>query len=244
MDILLTRIDPQAPAPPLPPECEPCAVARICRASRNGEDAPLAPLIRTRKRVRRGDAVYRAGDRLQSLYVVRSGSMKIRVTTPSGLEQITDFPVVGALLGMDALETGVHACDAIALEDSMLCILPFAELMGCLQHDAAATQQFHRLVARDINQCRRLLLTLGCMSTEERIADFIVGMSEQMASHGYSAREFTLKMTRDDIASHLGMTVETVCRALARLQEASFVNVTRRHLEIRNVDALRKMSSG
>lgn len=244
MDILSTRVDSPPMQPHLPRECEHCSLSGLCRASRQDEPLPLATSIRSRKLVHRGESVYRAGDRLQNLYVLRSGSMKIRVTSPSGLEQITDFPLAGALLGLDALESGIHVCDAIALEDSMLCILPFAELVGNCQHDLVAAQQLHRLIARDINQCRRLLLSLGCMTTDERVADFVMGISEQMASHGYSPREFTLKMTREDIASHLGMKVETVCRVLARLQEASLLNVSRRHVEIRNVDALRKISSG
>jgi CRP/FNR family transcriptional regulator len=235
-----------SPETALPPQaapagdCAACPLARLCHPT---EDAPV-PAFRARRRVRQGEAIYRAGDALQNLYRLRSGSVKIRHTNPSGLEQITAFPIAGALLGLDAIETGAHASDAIALEDSLVCVLPYADLMRNCHQDFTAAQLFNRLIAHDINECRHLLMALGCMTTEERVANFLMGISRQMAANGYSPREFILKMTREDIASHLGMKVETVCRVLARLQAASLVQVRRRRLEIRDIDALRKMGCG
>ncbi|MGY6270444.1 helix-turn-helix domain-containing protein [Achromobacter denitrificans] len=227
-----------------PGGCAACPLSPICHAAGDGDNLPAAPASRARRLVRQGEAVYRAGDPLLNLYFLRSGSVKIRSTNPAGLEQITAFPIAGALLGLDAMETGAHASDAIALEDSFVCVLPFADLMRNCRRDFAAARLFHRLMARDINECRQLLLALGRMTTEQRVARFLMGMSEQMAAGGYSPREFVLKMTREDISNHLGMKVETVCRVLSRLQAASLVKVDRRRLEIRNIEALRKMSRG
>ncbi|CAB3825871.1 helix-turn-helix domain-containing protein [Achromobacter pulmonis] len=223
-------------------DCMSCVMARLCRAP--SEEACLAPAARSRRSVRRGEALYRAGDALHNLYLLRAGSMKIRVTNTSGLEQITAFPVAGSLLGLDAIETGIHTCDAIALEDSVTCALPYRELEANCERDADVGRQFHRLIAHDMNQCQRLLLTLGRMTTDERLASFLVDTSEQMAAHGYSPRKFVLKMTREDIANHLGMKIETVCRVFSRLQSASLLHVSKRHLEILDVEALRRMSCG
>ncbi|CAO3930133.1 helix-turn-helix domain-containing protein [Achromobacter mucicolens] len=231
-------------APGVSADCDRCALARICRAGSDAARPPPSDLVRCRRLIHRGESVYRAGDALQNLYVLRSGSVKLRATNRAGLEQIMGFPSAGALLGLDAIESGTHRCDAIALEDSLVCVLPFSEIMGRCRDDFSCAQQFHRLIAHDIDQYRRLLLTLGCMKTEQRVADFLVGMSDQMSANGYSPLAFTLKMTREDIANHLGMKVETVCRVLGRLQEAALVNVSRRQLQIRDVDALRQMSSG
>ncbi|WP_454669489.1 helix-turn-helix domain-containing protein [Achromobacter kerstersii] len=226
----------------VPPNCELCVMAHLCNPVSDGY-APQIPVpVRSQKLVHSGEPVYRAGDPLLNLYQLRSGSAKVRVTNLSGQEQITAFPVAGALLGLDGIETGIHTCDAIALEDSLVCILPYAELMGNCRKDYGVAQQFNRLIAHDSNQYCRLLLTLGCMTTDERVAGFLIGISEQMAANGYSPLAFTLKMTREDIANHLGMKVETVCRVLARLQVASMVKVSRRQLEIRNVEGLRQMS--
>ncbi|MFY3309986.1 helix-turn-helix domain-containing protein [Achromobacter ruhlandii] len=225
----------------LPRECASCEVVRFCHPL---DAVSLAPTMRGRRGLRRGEALYRAGDALLNLYLLRAGSMKIRVTNTSGLEQITAFPAAGSLLGLDGIETGIHTCDAIALEDSVTCALPYRELQANCERDAEVGRQFHRLIAHDINQCQRLLLILGRMTTDERIASFLVETSEQMAAHGYSSRQFVLKMTREDIANHLGMKIETVCRVFARLQTASLLQVSKRHLEILDVDALRRMSCG
>lgn len=228
----------------LPPECERCTLARLCHPTGDGSTPRATQTMRCQRRIYRGEAVYRTGDALQNLYELRSGSMKMRVTSRAGTEQIMAFPAAGALLGLDAIGTGAHRCDAIALEDSTVCILPFSDVTGRCRDDFAWAQQLNRLIARDIDQYRRLMLTLGSMKSDERIADFLLGLSEQMAANGYSPRVFTLKMTRGDIANHLGMKIETVCRVLARLQKASLVKVSRRQLEIRSVEALRQMSCG
>lgn len=223
-------------------DCESCPMARVCHPA--CAEPAMTQGERGRRLLRRGEALFRAGDALQYLYQLRAGSLKIRVTNHAGLEQITAFPATGALLGLDAIESGFHACDAIALEDSLLCALPYAQLLANCGLDPLAARQFHRLIAHDINHCQRLLLTLGRMSTDERIASFLVETSEQMAAHGYSAREFILKMTREDIANYLGMEIETVSRVFSRLQAASLLQVSKRHLKLPDIDALRRMSSG
>lgn len=222
-------------------QCEACTLDRICHARIDAEPIQ-ASVPRTRRLVRQGDTIYRAGDPLHNLYLLRSGSVKIRATNPAGLEQITAFPVAGAVLGLDAIETGTHTSDAIALEDSLVCILPFCELLRNCRQDFIAAEQFNRLISHDINESRDLLMALGCMTTEERVAHFLIGISERMTANGYSPCEFILKMTRQDIANHLGMKVETVCRVFARLQAAALVRVHRRQLQICDIDELRKVS--
>ncbi|WP_232311909.1 helix-turn-helix domain-containing protein [Achromobacter spanius] len=236
-----------------PGDCDACGMARICRAGpANGAwslhhsptyASPLHQATRNWRLVHRGEPVYRAGDPLTNLYYLRAGSAKIRVTNPSGSEQIAAFPISGTLLGLDAIATGTHECDAIALEDSLVCVLPFNELMSQCSYDLAATKELNRLIAQEVNQFRRLLTALGCMTTEGRVARFLVNLSEQMAANGYSAREFTLKMSREDIANHLGMTIETVCRTFGRMRTASLLTVKGRNLQIRNLEALKKVGS-
>jgi len=244
MDAALVSPSNIAWQPAMPSACQTCSAERFCRPVGQTEPSSMFPVNRSRKVIHRGESVYRTGDALQNFFLLRSGSVKMRVTNSSGLEQITAFPVAGAMLGLDGIETGHHTCDAIALEDSLVCVLPFADLMRNCRDDFGAAQHFNRLIAHDTNQYCRLLLTLGCMSAEERVAGFLIGISEQMSASGYSPMAFTLKMTREDIANHLGMKVETVCRVFSRLQEAALVQVRKRQLEIRNVDALRKMSCG
>ncbi|CAM5209845.1 CRP/FNR family transcriptional regulator OS=Castellaniella defragrans OX=75697 GN=HNR28_002802 PE=4 SV=1 [Castellaniella defragrans] len=220
-----------------------CQVPDLCRNAKN--NAHTSPWIGSlnRRTVRRGQSLYRAGDTFVNLYQLYAGSLKLRMTSRAGEEQIVSFSMVGALLGLDGIETGQHMCDAIALEDSLVCVLPFSDLVACARSDTEATLQLNRAIAQETSHYRRLLMVLASMTSEERIASFLLDISERMATSGYSPREFVLKMTREDIARHLGMKIETVSRAFTHLQSTRILDVHRRHLSIRDPDALKKLGA-
>ena len=237
-----------APSPPPPITCKmaaagACSVPDLCLHAKYSGRHPFLTGVVNRRAVRRGQALYRAGDTLVNLYQLYAGSMKLRITNSAGTEQIASFPMAGSLLGLDGIETGHYMCDAIALEDSLVCVLPFSDLLACSRTDTEAALQLNRAIAHETSHYRRLLMVMASMSSEERIANFILTMSEGMATNGYSPHEFVLKMTREDIASHLGMKIETVSRALGHLQLAHIVDVSRRRLHIRDLKALSQLGS-
>lgn len=215
----------------------------LCQ-NRNGGIRPwLSGHAVARRPIRRGESLYRAGDTLVNLYQLYAGSVKQRITDPSGVEQIVSFPMAGAMLGLDGIETGTYTCDAVALEDSLVCIIPFSELLASSCDDAMMALRLNKVIAQETNHYRRLLMVLACMNSEERIASFLMDISEKMAANGYSPSRFVLKMTREDIAHHLGMKIETVSRVFTRLQIARILEVRRRHLHIRDPDALKKIGT-
>ncbi|MDX3893201.1 MAG: helix-turn-helix domain-containing protein [Pusillimonas sp.] len=221
-----------------------CSASKLCR---NGVDAlhrtpPVLPL--DRRSIRRGASLYRAGDAFTHLYQLYSGSVKLRIVNQSGVEQIAAFPMAGALLGLDGIETGKYTCDVVALEHVSVCALSVADVLALCSHDAEATLLFSKLIAHETTYYRNLLLVLASMKSDERIANFLLELSGQMAARGYSRSEFTLKMTREDIANHLGMKLETVSRILTRLKVGQILDVRRRHLKIRDFDALRRIGNG
>lgn len=241
-------VHPLVPGSPSPAPCKmaaagACLVPDLCRNAKNPNRPSLPIGAINRRTVRRGQSLYRAGDPLINLYQLYAGSMKLRITNCAGVEQIASFPMAGALLGLDGIETGNYMCDAIALEDSLVCILPFSDLVACARTDAAAALQLSRAIAQDTSHYRRLLLVLASMNSEERVANFLLDISERMATSGYSRREFVLKMTREDIARHLGMKIETVSRAFTRLQLAHILDVSRRRLRIRDLEALSRLGA-
>lgn len=247
---------PSGPGPASPAPCKlaatgACLVPGLCRnpktavASRANGGRPPSPAGGvTRRIVHRGQSLYRAGDAFANLYQLYAGSMKLRITNSAGMEQIASFPIAGALLGLDGIDTGHYACDAIALEDSLTCILPFADLVARSRADAPSALQLSRAIAQETNHYRRLIMVLAGMNSEERVAHFLQDISERMAASGYSSREFVLKMTRADIARYLGMKIETVSRAFTRLHLARILDVRGRHLRIRDPDALRRLGAG
>lgn len=221
-----------------------CTVSSLCRGGADSLYRTLSDRTVGRRIIRRGEPLYRAGDTFTYLYRLHSGSVKLRITNDSGIEQIAAFPMAGTLLGLDGIETGTHTCDAVALELSTVCVLPVGDLLDLCSSDRAAALQFNKMIAHETTYYRNLLLVLACMKSEERIANFLLDLSGRMAASGYSSREFMLKMTREDIANHLGMKLETVSRIFTRLKLSRILDVRRRYLKIRNPDALKKMGNG
>lgn len=191
----------------------------------------LDSLVCPSRLVRRGEALYRAGDSFKSLYTVRAGCLKT-VIRRNGQEQVTGFYLAGDPLGLDGVYSGEQHCDAIALEDSRLCMVPF-DLLEELCRDVKAVQRHvHRMLSAEIVRREQLVMILGTMTAEQRVATFLLSLSTKMKARGYSAVQFNLRMTREDIGSYLGLKLETVSRMLSKLQKDGMVIMHRKQVRI------------
>jgi CRP/FNR family transcriptional regulator len=194
----------------------------------------LDSAIRSTRTVRRGERLYRCGDVFQSVYVVRTGCFKTVVIHRDGQDQVTGFHMAGDVLGLDGVSSDRHGFDAIALEDSVVCIIPF-DLLELLCREVKAIQHHvHRLMSSEIVRESTLMMLLGTMSAEQRLATFLLNLSARMKARGYSSAQFVLRMTREEIGSYLGMKLETVSRMFSKLQKAGVVDS--RGKEIRILD--------
>lgn len=200
----------------------------------------LDALVAMRRRVGRGAALYRGGDRFRSLYAVRQGSFKACLTGGDGREQITGFQLPGELLGLDGVAFDEHGVDAIALEDSEVCVLPYPDLERIARSFPPLQHQLHKVMSREIVRERDVMTMLGTMRAEERVAGFLVGLSERHRRLGYSATEFVLRMTREEIGNYLGLKLETVSRVFSRLGEAGLISVRGKHVDIVDPAGLRE----
>ena len=153
-------------------------------------------LINSRRKLKRGDPLYRSGEPLQSLYAIRSGFLKSCVLHDDGREQVAGFHMMGELIGMEAIGTNRHTCDTIALEDSEVCEIPFSHLEQLSREIPSLQRQLHRIMSREIVRDYGVMLLLGSMRAEERLAAFLLSLSQRFAARGYSSTEFTLRMTR------------------------------------------------
>jgi CRP/FNR family transcriptional regulator len=207
------------------------------------EVATLDRLINSRRTFQRGEALYRTGQPFHSLYAVRSGFFKTFILHEDGREQVTGFQMSGEILGMDAISTDLHACDAVALEDSEVCEVPFDDLERLSGEIPALQRHFHKTLSREIVRDQGLLLLLGSMRAEERLAAFLLNFSQRFADRGYSRTEFNLRMTREDIGSYLGMKLETVSRTLSRFQEDGLLEVQGKAIQLLDVDRLRAVTA-
>lgn len=177
----------------------------------------------TRLRIRRGGALYRRADAFKSLYAVRLGSLKSTTASDDGREQVTGFHMAGDMLGFDGLEDGSHACDTVALEDTEVCVFPYSRIDEATAALPALRRHFYRLMSREIVRKQGLMLMLGSMHADERLASFLVDLSDRFELRGYSSREFGLRMTRAEIGSFLGITVETVSRVISQFAKDGLI---------------------
>lgn len=204
----------------------------------------LEELVATRKRVKRGDALFRAGDRFESLYAIRLGFVKSTVMSSDGREQVTGFHMAGELVGLDGISSEMHSCDTVALEDTEVCVIPYERLEEVASTMPALGIHFHKVMSREIVREHGVMLLLGSMHAEERLAAFLLNLSQRFEARGYSRTEFVLRMTRAEIGSFLGLKLETVSRVLSRFSHEGLIEVNQKHVRIVSPEGLRGIVSG
>ena len=223
--------------------CSNCNLRELCLplGLNELELTRLDELVSTRKRLRRGEHLYRAGQTFDSIYAIRSGFFKTDVLVEDGREQVTGFQMTGELLGLDGISTETHTCNAVALEDSDVCIIPFSHLEGLSREIHTLQHHFHKVMSREIVRDHGVMMLLGMMRAEERLAAFLLNLSQRFTARGYSPAEFNLRMTREEIGSYLGLKLETVSRAFSRFQEEGLIAVQQKHIRILNIPGLKKL---
>ncbi len=223
--------------------CSACSLHELCLPAGLTPDElkSVDQVIDQRRPVKRGDYLFRAGATLHALYAIRSGFIKSCVLHEDGREQVAGFHMMGDLMGMDAIGTNQHLCDAVALEDSDVCEIPLKDLETLSRQIPSLQQHFHRIMSREIARDHGVMLLLGSMRAEERLAAFLLNLSQRFALRGYSPTEFHLRMTREEIGSYLGLKLETVSRALSHFQAQGLIAVQNKHLRILQIDGLREL---
>ncbi|SAK64102.1 anaerobic growth regulatory protein [Caballeronia pedi] len=221
--------------------CSTCAMRHLCMPEGlcANDIAKLEDIISMTRKVKRGDTLFRAGDRFDSLFAVRSGSIKTVITHDGGREQVTGMLLAGDALGFEGIEEGAHMCDAIALEDSSVCVVPYSLFERMCRETDALQKRLHRMMSHAVNREASHVVRLGMLRADERVARLLLDLSSRLAKRGYASSEFTLRMTRDDMGSYLGMTLETVSRTLSRFDKAGLIETQGKFIRIRDFDALR-----
>ncbi|MCZ7564143.1 MAG: fumarate/nitrate reduction transcriptional regulator Fnr [Burkholderiales bacterium] len=229
--------------PQLKTVCSSCSLRELCLpiGLSQSEIEQLDQLVYTRRRIKRGENLYRAGDEFASLYAIRSGFFKSNVLLADGRDQVTGFHMPGEIMGLDGISIDRHACNATALEDSEVCVIPFARLEEASHQVRSLQHHFHKVMSREIVRDQGVMMLLGSMHAEERLAAFLLNLSQRFVSRGYSPAEFHLRMTREEIGSFLGLKLETVSRIFSKFQHEGLIGVQQKHIRIRRVDGLRAL---
>jgi CRP/FNR family transcriptional regulator len=229
--------------PGLKAACSQCNLRELCLPLGLSENdmCRLDNLIGCARKLRRGQYLYRAGAPFEAIFAVKRGFFKTDVLTEDGRDQVTGFQMTGEILGMDGISTEVHTCNAMALEDSEVCLIPFAELEMLSSEIRSLQHHLHKVMSREIVRDHGVMMLLGTMRAEERLAAFLLNLSQRFTARGYSPAEFHLRMTREEIGSYLGLKLETVSRAFSRFQDEGLISVQQKHIRILNIPQLKDL---
>lgn len=226
--------------------CSACSMHQLCLPMGLGESdmERLDEIIGRRRKVPRDGHLYRVGDSFTNLYAIRLGHFKTHQINPSGDQQITGFQMAGELLGMDAISTDRHHCNAVALEDSEVCEIPFARLEALFAEMPTLLHHFHRMMSQEITREQGVMLLLGNMRAEQRFAAFLTNLSSRYSARGYSSSAFQLRMTREEIGNYLGLTIESISRLLSKFKKQGWIKVNNRELELLDPPTLKAVAAG
>lgn len=236
------------PAPATLPRlpCETCNMRHLCLPA--GMDFEGDAILRTLRigprRLRKGQRLYLAGEPFRFLYAVRFGTLKSTLPLANGGEQVTAFHLAGDLLGLDGAANGQHHTGAFALESTETCAISYAQLLEACAESPALRRRMGQLMAAQLVREYRTAELIARSHTEARVAGFLLLMAQCMRQRGYSAREFHLRMSRAEIGSYLGMSLETVSRSLSHFDRLGLVRVNSRRIELLKPEELQRAYAG
>jgi CRP/FNR family transcriptional regulator len=223
--------------------CSNCNLRELCMPiGFNTEDMQkLDEVVATRRRVKQGDLLFRDGEPFKSLFAIRTGFFKTCVSTADGREQVTGFQMAGEIIGLDGIVSDHHSCNAVALEDADVCVMPFANVEELSREFPVLQRHVHKIMSREIVRENSMMMLIGNMRSEERLAAFLLNLVQRLHARGFSQSEITLRMSREEIGSYLGMKLETVSRAFSKFSDEGIIEVKQRYVKIVDADALKKI---
>ncbi|AHG40266.1 Crp/Fnr family transcriptional regulator [Pseudomonas syringae CC1557] len=214
--------------------CKDCSLAPLCLPlSLNLEDMDsLDQIVKRGRPLKKGEFLFRQGDTFESVYAVRSGALKTFNISDGGAEQLTGFHLPSELVGMSGMDAGAYPVSAQALETTSICEIPFDRLDELSAQLPQLRRQLMRVMSREIRDDQQMMLLLSKKTADERIATFLVNLSARFRARGFSANQFRLSMSRNEIGNHLGLAVETVSRVFTRFQQNELIQADGKEIHI------------
>ncbi|HZF84399.1 MAG TPA: helix-turn-helix domain-containing protein, partial [Burkholderiaceae bacterium] len=194
-----------------------------------------------RRVVHAGETIFQAGERFTHLHVVNAGLFKLINTSADGREQVVGFKFRGDWIGFDGIADGHHRSDAVAMDTSEVWVVRYEQLLARSAEQPGLLGELHAAMSREIAHDRESMMALCTLPADARVADFLRYWAESLAMRGMRTDEIALRLTRAEIGNYLGMTLESVSRALSKLVRAgviAFCSKGRRDVRIPDVEAL------
>ena len=238
-DVKMMRMNPHT----IKVACSNCNLRELCMplGLSNEEIDRLDDVVANRRKIKRGTALFRNGEKFPSLYAIRTGFFKTCVASEDGRDQVTGFQMAGEIIGLDGIVNDHHSCDAVALEDAEVCVMPFDRIEELSREINGLQRHVHKIMSREIVREHGVMLLLGSMRAEERLAAFLLNLVQRLHARGFSSSELILRMTREEIGSYLGLKLETVSRTFSKFMEDGIIEVKQRHVRIVDTEALARL---
>lgn len=226
------------------PQCSTCMMAQVCLPAGlpEREMTQIDQLVKERVRLKKGDSLYQQGESLEALYSVRLGSIKTQLTDLAGQSQITGFYLPGEVVGLDGMLEGQHNSNALAMEDSEVCVIRLDDIDEISRYAPSLQHQIRRIMSKEISRSHHVLMALGSLRSEARVAAFLLNLSQRLAILGYSSTDFVMRMSREEIGNYLGLTLETVSRLFSRFAREGLIHINQREVKLLDLDALKQLS--
>lgn len=214
--------------------CKDCSLASLCLPiSLNMEDMDaLDDIVKRGRPLKKGEFLFRQGDTFGSVFAVRSGALKTFSLSDGGEEQITGFHLPSELVGLSGVDGERYPVSAQALETTSVCEIPFERLDDLALQLPLLRRQLMRIMSREIRDDQQMMLLLSKKTADERIATFLVNLSARFRARGFSANQFRLAMSRNEIGNYLGLAVETVSRVFTRFQQNQLLEAEGKEVHI------------
>ena len=221
--------------------CSNCNLRELCMplGLSSTELDRIDDVVANRRKIKRGATLFRNGENFTSLYAIRTGFFKTCIASEDGRDQVTGFQMAGEIIGLDGIVNEHHTCDAVALEDAEVCVMPFDRIEDLSREITTLQRHVHKIMSREIVRENGVMLLLGSMRAEERLAAFLLNLVQRLHARGFSQSELILRMTREEIGSYLGLKLETVSRTFSKFVEDGVVEVKQRHVRILDTGALK-----
>ncbi|MDO9623822.1 MAG: fumarate/nitrate reduction transcriptional regulator Fnr [Pseudomonas sp.] len=231
-----------APAFKIQMNCHDCVLSRLCLPGclQQNEVEQLEKIVKRNRPLHKNEHLFRAGDAMQQVYALRSGALKTYLLDQDGNEQITGFILPGELVGLDAFGNHCFPSYAVALETSLVCTIPLADLEELAGYIPSLRKQLLTTLSRELHE-EQQHYSHNRESAEQRLAIFLLNLSQRYSRRNLSATSFILSMSRGEIGNYLGLTTETISRLFSRFRQLGLLEIKGRELHLMQPSALTRL---
>ena len=214
--------------------CSNCNFDDLCmpRSFEVKDMQQLDKIVTHHKKINEGESVFLSGEELSALYSIRAGSFKVVITSEKGYEQIVSFKMSGEFMGLDGIDSDHYICNAVALEDSEVCVMPVSKFMNNSQDSLLFQKYLNKHLSHALGERNKLVVLLGHTSASRKLAVFLTDIFDKLRVRGQSASECILRMSRDEIASYLGLSSETVTREFTKYSKDHILEIHNKHIKL------------